>query len=288
MTRQHIERFSDMTSYKLSRRVALLEIKGIKKAVLRVLADHYPNVWPSIDTIASQAGFGTTATRTAVRELERDAYIAPCGHKHGGRCGSEQYVINVELILAKSESPKTQRDALPFKDLAGGTENPTPRAQNPTSRVPNPTPDVAKQSSNRAEAGNHHAHGALNDWLFVKAKMEGLLARDEYNLWMRPMYLLKVMGKQMLLSLPRNRRIIDAARSHQALLSRLLREKGYSGCSLTRYPDGYERERLAVEFPEFYAQMYGNQNKKPQGSALCEDVDCRHEAVRSASAGGRD
>jgi len=278
MTRKHIERFGEMTSYKLSRRVALLEMKGIRKAVLRVLADHYPNVWPSIDTIASQAGFGTTATRMAVRELERDAYIAPCGHKLGGRCGSEQYVINVELILAESESPKTQRDALPFAKEAGGLENPMPHAQNPTSRVPNPTPDVAEQLTNRAETGNQHAHGGLKDWLAVKAKLEGMLASDEYKLWVRPMYLLRVMGNQMLLSLPRNRRIIEAARSQEHLLNRLVREMGYSGCSLTGYPDEYERQRLANEYPDLYARMYGNQRKQPQGGAIVGPSDLRHAA----------
>src|SRR5438874_1979300 len=83
--RVNVPRLEEMTSFKLSKLVTSIPLAGIKRAVLRALADHYPNVWPSVATLAQEAGFGTTATRKYLRELEADGFIRSVGSRKGGR-----------------------------------------------------------------------------------------------------------------------------------------------------------------------------------------------------------
>ncbi len=275
MRHVRVEPQDGVTSYALSRRVAILEIKGVRKAVLRVLADHYPNIWPSIGTIAFEAGFGTTAVRKALRELELDGYISPIGDRRGGCRGSEQYRIHVEAITMGPSRSGTQREPLP-------SSNPTPGEPNPTPRAKSPTPRVAEQRNkqSRTEKENHHASGALRDWFSIKAELQNKLPEDQFNQWVRPMYLLKVMGRQLLLALPPNGAMMEAANANRDILQQTARKLGYDGCSLTPYPTVYERERLAKEYPAFYAGMYGNGSSKG-ARATTRGLDLRGVPMRS-------
>ncbi len=151
MSRIAVQRADGITSYKLSRIVAELKsLRGIKKPVLRALADHYPNVFPSVVTIAMQAGFGTTKTREALRALEAEGFISALSAKVGGREKPTQYVLSVSKILALHQGQDTQHQPLPFE-----IENPTPSDGIPnTSRqetqhhlTQNPTPSVGEQRS---------------------------------------------------------------------------------------------------------------------------------------------
>ncbi|SRR5579872_361358 len=112
---------------------------------------------------------------------------------------------------------------------------------------------------------NLHTSGALTDWLAIKTQLQTEIPADEWNLWVRPTYLLKVMaGSQMLLALPPDGRIIEAARSRQELLRGLLKSRGYQGFSLTRYPDDYELERIRTGFPEIYAELFDALKNRPK------------------------
>jgi len=116
-----------MTSFELAKLVARLSeyrFKTIryscggnvswtaKKGVLRVLADYYPNVWPSVATIAKQAGLGERQTQKALTALEVEGYIAALSSKKGGRSGTTQYRINIEQIVNPS------MDSLDWKRIA--------------------------------------------------------------------------------------------------------------------------------------------------------------------------
>jgi hypothetical protein len=108
-------------------------------------------------------------------------------------------------------------------------------------------------------SSKHHACGALKTWLAIKDELQ---TRDPEAIWIRPMYLLKVLsGNILLLALPPNGEIVDAARAAKALMTDVVTKAGYSGFTLTRYPDGYERDRLKTEYPEFHAQMFGNKKE---------------------------
>jgi hypothetical protein len=57
MTRFNATAISGVTAYELSRAIATIRyFKGVEKAVLRTLVDHYPRVWPSVETIAEESG----------------------------------------------------------------------------------------------------------------------------------------------------------------------------------------------------------------------------------------
>ncbi len=143
--RVDVPRTDDMTSYKLSKLVTSLpRIGGTKRAVLRAMCDHYPNIWLSIPKLAQEAGFGTTATRKSVRGLETDGLIHPVGARKGGRNLSEQYLIDVKKILAE-----TQRSASALSE-----QNPMPGDRNPTPGEQNPTPRVAEQRTNKESNKN--------------------------------------------------------------------------------------------------------------------------------------
>ena len=110
------------------------------------------------------------------------------------------------------------------------------------------------------ETTHQHACGAaLRHWLAVKAELQQQLPADEWKLWVRPAYLLAVMsGGVMLVALPPNGRIAEAAKARLPSLRAIVRAAGYSDVQLARYPDDYERERVRREYPEFYEQMFGN------------------------------
>lgn len=81
MERTQINKMPGMSAYKLSHLISSLvfvkpNIRGqhrpdkIKKAVLRVLCDRYPNVWPGLKNIAAKASCSPAQARRVLRELE--------------------------------------------------------------------------------------------------------------------------------------------------------------------------------------------------------------------------
>lgn len=90
-----------LSGYKLSEMVGELtflkpslrypgRIDNLKKAVLRVLCDRYPNVWASVRDIAKKAGCGTTQARRILRELElKDRLIVDINSRYSWRRDSD-------------------------------------------------------------------------------------------------------------------------------------------------------------------------------------------------------
>ena len=107
MTRFNATAISGVTAYELSRAIATIRyFKGVEKAVLRTLVDHYPRVWPSVETIAEESGWALTPVRGALSGLAKDNWICPVSAtrenpagRRGGRFNSEQYIINDRKIL---------------------------------------------------------------------------------------------------------------------------------------------------------------------------------------------
>ncbi len=106
-----IQPIEGLSAYRLSKIVKKLNFDkpslnrqrkngGIKKAVLRSLCDNYPNVFPSVGTIAADTGFGTTNVKIALRELEHeDRLIVGISSKKGGRKNTVQYFIHDRAIM---------------------------------------------------------------------------------------------------------------------------------------------------------------------------------------------
>lgn len=137
MERIKIEPAERIHSYRLSSLVPKLKpeqfgthevsYKAIK-TVLRVLADHYPNVWPSVKTIAEKSGYGETQTKKALRALEGDGYIRDISGKKGGIHNSVQYVLDVQKIVNPTgcaEFGSDKPDTLEGKTRHSEQGNPT-------------------------------------------------------------------------------------------------------------------------------------------------------------------
>ena len=95
-----------------------------------------------------------------------------------------------------------------------------------------------------AGAKNHHACGALTTWIRVQEQLRSELPPDEWNLWVRPTYLFRVQDhSHLLLVMPPNNAIMQAALRRKSLLRTKLAEYGFS-FGFAPYPDDYQRSRL--------------------------------------------
>jgi hypothetical protein len=113
------------------------------------------------------------------------------------------------------------------------------------------------QKKELQENQNHHASGALNDWLSIKEKLKTKLPSEEWDLWVRPARLLKIVsGSCLLIAVPPNRRIMQAAKARAKLLNELARSlgAGYHELGITKYPDDYQLERAAEMYPEQWGE----------------------------------
>jgi hypothetical protein len=174
-SREIIERADGLHSYKLSKMVADLRgVRGSYKAVLRAMADRYPNIWMSVRSLAEEAGFGETETRNALRLWEHLQIVNARGDKRGGRGNTEQYLFDVERLQELTsediqDAIEAQREALalsrsrrknPLHSAAFLDTNPThsvgltqrtplPFSVKPTHSALKPTHAVGEQRSNK-------------------------------------------------------------------------------------------------------------------------------------------
>ena len=119
------------------------------------------------------------------------------------------------------------------------------------------------ENTQRLPEKNQHACGEmLKFWLSLKAQLQRQLSAPEWKLWVRPAYLLKPMGRDLLVALPPSGKIAEAARARSKMLTDLSRTAGWGAVHFTRYPDDYDCERIREEYPHFYAQMLGNRKRE--------------------------
>lgn len=151
--------------------------------------------------------------------------------------------------------------------MAGG--NPPSRAgENPPAFLPETTAETPPERNQHACSAAMKAW--LKAWVGIKEELQAHLPAAERKLWLRPAMLLKVLsGNVLLIALPPNGRIIEAAGARKPLIAALAVKRGFQGVSFTRYPDDHDRKRLAEENPEFYAQMFGNgRSRGREGAAV--------------------
>jgi hypothetical protein len=160
MKRFNATAISGLTAYELSRVVARTRrFKGISKAVLRALIDHYPKVWVKVEnTLVDESGFSVASVRRALTELVDENWICPVSAtkehpkgRRGGKNQSEQYVINDRKILNTLAAQKLEdgiaSGKIPTIDTQSqgsgiGTEKPSgTQSQGPSNPItvePNP------------------------------------------------------------------------------------------------------------------------------------------------------
>jgi hypothetical protein len=162
---------------------------------------------------------------------------------------------------------RKQLEAMISQYVGESTQIPLPLNPN-GSKTLNQTPakpfrNQEQEQEQEQNSQNHHAFGAaMIRWAAVKLELQKQLEPADYNLWVKPAYLLKLMGGGILVALPANGRVIDAAKANQDLWTKAAAKQGFAGVSFTRYPDEHELQRLKKENPEFFAQFSPALQKK--------------------------
>ena len=115
-------------SFKLVKRVIHTDrVDGINKLVLVILADYVNEAkgdasWPSVTTVALQAGLSVRHTRRIIRELENLGVLVT--RRQAGLRGTNKYVIDVTPIAGADTHVLPEAD---IHDRKGGHPRP-PRA----------------------------------------------------------------------------------------------------------------------------------------------------------------
>ena len=97
--------------------------------------------------------------------------------------------------------------------------------------------------------------GALKTWLAIKQELKSKIPSGEWDLWVRPAYLVRNMGGFLLLALPPNSKIASLAETRKAMLIELMRSHGLTGCGFTRYPTDWDLDQMKTRYPEQFAQL---------------------------------
>lgn len=95
---------------------------------------------------------------------------------------------------------------------------------------------------------------ACRVWIEVKEKLRAEMNPHDFNHFVRPMYLLKLAGDCLIVSVPRNRRISERAKNC-AVLQAAVKVRGYSGAFVVFYPSDEELIALSERFPECFAEL---------------------------------
>ena len=247
-------------------------ITAYEKLILLHLADAHNEdrgiCWPSQPTIADDCMVSVRHVQNLLHALEKKGVIRVIRPERNGRGRYLSYSfpeLDVEAGKDARRAPFSFQPRKRTERRIGGTENLNDTRKKDES---DGSPDKEEKGTQNEDEPEHHASRcyamttahkqALSAWVAVKERLRKELNFDEWNLWVRPAMLCKLLsGGHLLIALPPNSRIISAASERLTLLRSLLKNHGY-GVSFTRYPDEGDRQRLKAEFPEFYRGMIGN------------------------------
>lgn len=142
----------------------------------------------------------------------------------------------------------------PVDDAATGAKVAPQPVQNPYLTGAMVAPDSRSKANSRS-IGIQHGEAALNSlpaWLSFKEQLRAEISVEEWDLWVRPMFLLKAMPasadqKHLLAAIPANGRIQSAATNRLAMMRELLAPVGLN-ISLTPYPDEWQIEEAKQRY----------------------------------------
>jgi hypothetical protein len=203
-----------------------------EKSFLFFLADYHnvqtSSAWPSLQTLAEDTGLSLRYIRRLVAqcvELGLISYAAGLGR---GNKGCFRFLeLDTATVGPKGGEKEGQNKGRKGGQKEGLRETAIRNEPEPERKTKDP-----------------HASGALKVWLAVKEQLRTELPEREWKLWVRPTYLLKVMDRShLLLVMPPNKAIIEAAYKGKPLLKSKLAKYGYT-FGFAPYPDDFQRDRL--------------------------------------------
>lgn len=233
-------------------------VRRAQRSFLFFLAD-YHNVntgvaMPGLETLAEDMGISVRQVRNLIKEGQDLNIISWTPGRGSGNLGTFVFLKLPRPFLGLKAESKEEQKGEENAEIYGSVirKNLEPRTQN--------------------QEEDHHGYAGLKIWLRVKEQLKAELPRDEWDLWVRPCYLLRELDhKHMLLSLPPNNKVIVAYKKREKWLRAKLHEHGYS-CSATRYPDLFELERIREEFPHLWdaqwQEVYARFERKKKPAAV--------------------
>lgn len=248
-----------------------------EKSVLDAMYEHCSDgsiVWASLPRLAR---YGKVSRKTVQRVLHGDrrdgkpgliarGIVTLLAKANRGKKRPATYRINAAALAEDPDMdrykkrqltlPGIQRPSVPGEPIEpSNTTDPRsivpPRNYGPTvhgTTVPRSTDSLEPDSLlTKPKPLIQHGDAALNAlpaWLALKEHLRTELSAEEFNLWVRPMFLLRAMPagsdqKHLLAALPPSSRIQCAAQERLPMMRELLAPAGLN-VSLTRYPDEWD------------------------------------------------
>jgi hypothetical protein len=242
----------------------LRSVSRSEKLVLFALAEYWnyklQAAWPALPTLAADVDISERQLIRILQSLElpRDGHpegILRRSRKSDGRGSVTEYSF-VEIAekgdIAEGKGDISDTERVTFSTQKGDISHA------PIRKEPVLEP--------KEEPKNKHVCDALKNWLQIKAILKERLSEADFDLWVRPMYLQRVMdsGKFLLFALPPAHRVVEAARLGKDVLLQLVREFGHEGCGYTKYLDEYDEQRLLQQNPDVANTLLGRRKKEPQ------------------------
>jgi hypothetical protein len=231
-------------------------------ALLTAMCEHCSDgstIWAAIPRLAAHSKLSERQAQRLIRNLCARrilTQLAPANAWNKRRPAT--YRIN-EMVMVddpRMAPYRTDQFSLPGIRPTGDMMSPVP-VTNLQLTGDMVSPDSRSKPNSRS-IGIQHGEAALNSlpaWLSFKEQLRTELPDEEWDLWVRPMFLLKAMPasadqKHLLAAIPANGRIQSAATNRLAMMRELLAPVGLN-ISLTPYPDEWEiqeaRKRYGVD-----------------------------------------
>src|SRR2546425_577718 len=234
-------------------------------------------IWASISRLAAYSKLSERNVQRLVRELCDRGILSQLAPANTAKRRPTTYRLNEEALendprmspywTHQQQLPGIRRIPVPGEPIADATLVTSRRQTGDTTSQALVTPrhqsGVTVSADSKAFDSNpldskpviHHGDAALNSmpaWLSFKEQLRSELSDNEWNLWVRPMLLLKTMPagsdqKHLLAALPANGRIQSAAIDRLPMMRELLAPVGLN-ISLTRYPDEWEIEEASRRY----------------------------------------
>ena len=254
-----------------------------EKSVLDAMYEHCWNgsiVWAALPRLAAYCKLSRKTVQRVLHGdprqeksgLIRRGIVTQLAPANRGKKRPATYRINPDALAddPQMEQYKRRQGILPgIRRVAAPGEPIESPTMDPRSIVPQPNygPTVQGTTDRRSTDSfkpdsllnskplTHHGDAALNSlpaWRAFKEQLRSEISDAEWNLWVRPMLLLKTMSasadqKHLLAALPPNSQIQSAAINRLPMMRELLAPGGMN-ISLTRYPDEWEIEEAKKRY----------------------------------------
>lgn len=233
------------------------QVTAQQKNLLRIIADHhreqYGAAHVALDTLCDETLIERRNLRRMLHSLSSIVEYLPGAGR--GNFGQFRFIaLPVETPLETGVK----------RGLKGGGKG---VFSAPAIRKKNLDQDqIQNQEHHASELSRPELARALNAWVKIKAQLKAQLPAADYDFWVRPMYLLRVAGDCMMLTVPPSSEVATKAKS-SPLLQERIRAAGYSGGALQFYPDAWQLERMAELYPEAYAGIFDSLRKSVRAAS---------------------